>query len=273
MLILRPNSKNNAKNESTMLKIYKIGGGIIDNPQELQQFLRLFADIEGDKILVHGGGRSADQLLKQMGIAPNMLEGKRITDAPTLEVVTMTYAGEINTKLVAGLQAVGCNALGLSGADGNAIRAVRRPIRTIDYGFVGDIDMDSINIALFKKLALAGLTPVVCAITHDGKGQLLNTNADTIAATIAAALAQQQPTELYYCFDKKGVLMDKNDENSFIPQIRPQMYQELKSQGIISDGMIPKLDNAFATLAQGVQKVVLQHALLINSDTKTEIIG
>lgn len=256
-----------------MLKIYKIGGGIIDNVQELREFLRLFADIEGDKILVHGGGRSADSLLRQMGIAPNMLEGKRITDAPTLEVVTMTYAGEINTKLVAGLQAVGCNALGLSGADGNAIRATRRAVKTIDYGFVGDLTQASINAPLFEQLLRFGITPVVCAITHDGKGQLLNTNADTIAATIAAALGQQQPTELYYCFDKKGVLMDKNDENSFIPQIRPELYQRLKSEGVISDGMIPKLDNAFATLAQGVIKVVLQHALLINSDIKTEILG
>jgi acetylglutamate kinase len=256
-----------------MLKIYKIGGGIIDNPQELNLFLQKFAAIPAPKILVHGGGRSADQLLKKMGIAPNMLQGKRITDADTLEVVTMTYAGEINTKLVALLQSFGCNALGLTGADGNAIQAVRRPAVPIDYGFVGDLENSSINSSFFEQLLQLQLCPVVCAITHDKNGQLLNTNADTIAATLAAALAQNQAVELYYCFDKKGVLADKNDDDSYIPQIRPADYQLLRAKGIVSDGMIPKLDNAFATLAFGVQKVVLQHALLVGSDVKTEILG
>jgi acetylglutamate kinase len=255
-----------------MLKIYKIGGGIIDNTQELSLFLQKFAAIDAPKILVHGGGRSADQLLKKMGIAPNMRQGKRITDADTLEVVTMTYAGEINTKLVALLQSFGCNALGLTGADGNAIQATRRPALPVDYGYVGDLQTSSVNQPLFEQLLQLGLCPVVCAITHDKNGQLLNTNADTIAATIAAALAQSQPVELYYCFDKKGVLADKNDDDSYIPQIRPADYQRLLAEGIVSDGMIPKLDNAFATIALGVQKVVLQHALLVGSEVKTEIL-
>lgn len=254
-----------------MIKIFKIGGGIIDNPQDLATFLDVFAQVEGKKILVHGGGKSANQLLQKMGIQPIMIEGKRITDAATLEVVTMTYAGEINKNIVANLQARQTNALGLCGADGNAILASKRPVKQIDYGFVGDLKTESINCKLFNGLLDLGILPIVCAITHDGKGQLLNTNADTIAATLAAALAQTDSVELYYCFDKKGVLTDKDNEDSYIPSITPEIYQNYKAKGIITDGMIPKLDNAFATLAQGVEKVVLKHALLVNTDIQTTI--
>ena len=254
-----------------MIKIFKIGGGIIDNSRELATFLQIFSQVEGKKILVHGGGKSANQLLQKMGIAPIMIEGKRITDLSTLEVVTMTYAGEINKNIVADLQALSTNALGLCGADGNAILATKRPVKQIDYGFVGDLNKASINTPFFNAILDLNILPVVCAITHDGKGQLLNTNADTIAATLAIALAQTNTVELYYCFDKKGVLTDKDNEDSYIPKITPQIYQDYKAQGIITDGMIPKLDNAFATLQEGVKKVVLKHALLVNTDIQTTI--
>lgn len=254
-----------------MIKIFKIGGGIIDNPQDLATFLSVFSQVSGKKILVHGGGKSANQLLQKMGIQPIMVEGKRITDAATLEVVTMTYAGEINKKIVASLQALNSNALGMCGADGNAILAKKRPVKQIDYGFVGDLTPESINTTLFNGLLDLNILPVMCAITHDGNGQLLNTNADTIAATLAAALAKTNSVELYYCFDKKGVLIDKDNEDSYISSITPELYERYKADGIITDGMIPKLDNAFATLGQGVEKVVLKHALLVNTDIQTTI--
>ena len=240
-----------------MLTVLKIGGNVIDNPALLQTVLQDFAQIEGGKILVHGGGKIASELSKKMGIVPQMVEGRRITDEATIDVVTMVYAGLLNKKMVAQLQKNNCNALGLSGADANVIQARKRPVKTIDYGFVGDLDASSIQVDFLKNLLENGITPVFSAITHDKNGLLLNTNADTIASSIARAMAQSTETRLIFCFEKKGVLLNIEDENSFIPEINFALYQELKSKGIIFEGMIPKLDNAFESIAQGVKQVIL----------------
>ncbi|OON69285.1 acetylglutamate kinase [Hymenobacter sp. CRA2] len=252
-----------------VLKVFKIGGGVLDDEAQLQRFVQEFGRVQGRKVLVHGGGKGASQMLKDLGIEPQMVQGRRITDAATLDVVTMFYAGKTNKQLVAALQAAGTNALGLSGADGNVIRAVKRPVKDIDYGFVGDLPENSVNATLLSTLLETGLTPVLCAITHDGHGQLLNTNADTIASTVARALAAAYEVELHFCFEKDGVLGDLNDESSVIPQIGPEQYQQLKTEGVIAAGMIPKLDNAFAALEAGVEKVVIEHALKINAPVKT----
>lgn len=254
---------------SKVLKIFKIGGGIIDDESQLRYFLGELARIEGPKILVHGGGKGASQMLSRLGIEPQMVEGRRITDAATLDIVTMFYAGKTNKQVVALLQAQGVNALGLSGADGNVILATKRPVRTIDYGFVGDLNEHSVNTRSLEQLLEAGLTPIFCAITHDGHGQLLNTNADTIASTLARALAGLYTVELHFCFEKDGVLTDINDESSVIPRITPEQYQALKAEGIIAAGMVPKLDNAFAALEAGVATVVIENALKINEPVKT----
>lgn len=251
------------------LKIFKIGGGIIDDDAQLRQFLAALAQVPGPKVLVHGGGKGASQMLTSLGIVPQMVQGRRVTDAPTLDIVTMFYAGKTNKQVVSLLQAEGVNALGLSGADGNAIRAVKRPVRDVDYGFVGDLPEGSVNAQLLELLLQAGITPVFCAITHDGHGQLLNTNADTIAATLSRALATQYEVELHFCFEKDGVLRDINDEASVIPQITAQQYQQLKAEGVIAAGMVPKLDNAFAALEAGVARVVIENALRINEPVKT----
>lgn len=251
------------------LKIIKIGGGIIDDAISLAQFLQLFSRVKGSKILVHGGGRGASEMLRALGIAPQLVNGRRITDAATLDIVTMFYAGKTNKAIVAGLQHNRVNALGITGADGNVIRAVKRPVREIDYGFVGDLTPAGVDAALLGGLLGLGLTPVICAITHDGHGQLLNTNADTIAATVAVALSKQFAVELHYCFEKNGVLLDVNDDDSVIEKINLTSYAELKEAGIIADGMIPKLDNSFDALSQGVDKVIIGHALKINDSLKT----
>jgi len=242
------------------LNVIKIGGNVIDNSENLYRFLNDFAALEGYKILVHGGGKVATQLSNTLGIESKLVDGRRITDIETLKVVTMVYAGLINKNIVASLQWVGCNAIGLTGADGNFIRAKKRPVKTIDYGFVGDIDKDSINPKNISKLMEAGFIPVFCALTHDGAGQLLNTNADTIASALAVALADMYETTLIYCFEKKGVLQDIDDEDSLIRDIDPARYEELKKQQIIAGGMLPKLDNAFSAIACGVKAVIIGHA-------------
>ena len=236
-----------------MLRILKIGGNVLADPQELERALTLFASYQGPAILVHGGGRRASEILTAMGQTPRMINGRRITDEATLEVVTMVYAGSLNKQLVASLQAKGCNAIGLSGADGNLIRAHKRVVKEIDYGFAGDID--EVNAAGFEALLEAGFRPVCCAITHDRQGQLLNTNADTIAATIASALADRYQVVLQYCFEKPGVLLDAERDDTVIPVISPAYYHELKQQGVIHSGMLPKLDNAFSALSAGVNLV------------------
>ena len=252
-----------------MLKIIKIGGGIIDNPAELKAFLQTFSAIEGPKVLVHGGGKGASKMLEKLGIEPKMVDGRRITDQPTLDVVTGLYAGNLNKNIVAQLQAFGTNAVGLAGADGNVIQGVKRPVKTIDYGYVGDIKLEGINTDFLQLLIDNGYTPVLCAITHNGDAQLLNTNADTIASTVAEALAKKNEVELNFCFDKIGVLRDVNDDSTLIPVINKELYLKLKEEGVIFEGMIPKLDNAFRVIANGVKSVCLVHANNINTDIKT----
>lgn len=239
------------------LHIIKIGGNVIDNSESLHHFLKDFTGLEGYKILVHGGGKVATQLSETLGIEPKLVDGRRITDIETLRVVTMVYGGLINKNIVAQLQQFGTNAIGLTGADGNFIRTKKRPVKTIDYGFVGDIDEQSIDPDSVGRLMEAGFTPVFCAITHDGEGQLLNTNADTIASALAVALAKNYETTLIYCFEKKGVLHDINDEESVIREINPARYEELKKQQIIHSGMLPKLDNAFTAINCGVKAVII----------------
>ena len=252
--------------------IYKIGGGIIDNPAERAQFLALLAAAPGPKILVHGGGKGASAMLRQLGQTPVLVQGRRVTDAAALELVVMFYAGKTNKELVARLQALGVNALGLSGADGNVIRGHQRPVRDIDYGFVGDLTPASINHELLLLLLQAGITPVLCPIIHDGAGQLLNTNADTIASAVAVALAAALDVTLHFCFEKNGVLRDVSDDSSVIAEINAASYAELKAQGVVADGMLPKLDNAFAALGAGVRRVVIGHALNLGSAVRTVLL-
>lgn len=242
------------------LHIVKIGGNVIDNSENLYHFLKDFTALDGFKILVHGGGKVATQVAEDLGIESKLVDGRRITDIETLRVVTMVYGGLINKNIVAQLQRFGTNAIGLTGADGDFIRTKKRPVKTIDYGFVGDIDEKSINPENIKSLMDAGFTPVFCALTHDGEGQLLNTNADTIASALAVALSKLYETTLIYCFEKKGVLHDINDEESVIRDINPERYEELKKQQIIHSGMLPKLDNAFTAINCGVKAVIIGHS-------------
>ncbi len=240
------------------LYVVKIGGNIIDNEAALASFLSVFASVPGKKILVHGGGKLATQLAGKLGVEQQMIEGRRITDAETLKIVTMVYAGFINKNIVAQLQANGCNAIGLSGADGNMIRAHKRLHTTIDYGFAGDID--KVNAVFMQNLLEQNITIVAAPITHDAKGQLLNTNADTIAQEIAKALSGTYSVQLIYSFEKKGVLSDVNDEHSVIAGINAEKYATLKAEQKIFAGMIPKLDNAFSALQSGVSKVIIGKA-------------
>ena len=237
------------------LIILKIGGKIIEDTSRRQQVLASFAAWKGAKILVHGGGNRASELSEKLNITPVMHEGRRITDAAALEVVTMVYAGLSNKTIVSELQADGCNALGLSGADLNSIEARKRPVKTIDYGFAGDVVQ--VNTTILHQLLALQITPVFCAITHDKKGQLLNTNADTIAAQLAIALSAHFEVQLIYSFEKSGVLKDANDPSSLIPELTPSLYANYKADGTIFAGMIPKLDNAFAAIEQGVKEVVI----------------
>jgi len=241
----------------TPLHIIKIGGNVIDNSENLHNFLKDFTALDGYKILVHGGGKVATQLSETLGIEAKLVDGRRITDIETLKVVTMVYGGLINKNIVAQLQRYGNNAIGLTGADGDFIRAKKRPIKTIDYGFVGDLDEKSINPKNLSSLLEAGFTPVFSALTHDGDGQLLNTNADTIASALAVSLSKLYSTTLIYCFEKKGVLQDIDDDDSIIRELDPIRYEELKKKQIIHSGMLPKLDNAFTAIACGVKAVVI----------------
>lgn len=243
-----------------MLNIVKIGGNVIDNEAELMPFLKDFATISNPKILVHGGGKMATRLAEKLGIKTTMINGRRITDTDTLQLATMVYAGWINKSIVAQLQSVKCNAIGLSGADANLIPAVRRAPEPIDFGFAGDIQPHEISVKMLKDMFDRSLTPVFCAITHDGNGSLLNSNADGIASSLAVAMAGIVPVRLIYCFEKNGVLTDVTDDNSYIRFLNPQIYQEKREQGVISEGMIPKLDNAFNALKMGVKEVVIKHS-------------
>ena len=243
-----------------MQKLYvvKIGGNIIDDPEKLKGFLNVFASLKAPKILVHGGGKLATQMASQLGIEQQLIQGRRITDAETLKVVTMVYAGYINKNIVAQLLSLQCHATGLSGADGNLICAHKRQHATIDYGFVGDVDV--VNEKYLNSLLAQDITPVICPITHDGTGQLLNTNADTIAQEIAKSLSTHFDVQLIYSFEKRGVLLNAEDETTVIKSINPTYYQQLKAEAVIFAGMLPKLDNAFAALKSGVGKVIIGRA-------------
>src|SRR5690606_17710020 len=237
------------------LKIIKIGGNIIDNEAALSSFLDVFAAIKSPKILIHGGGKLATQLANQLGLEVKMIDGRRITDKATLDLITMVYAGKINKNIVAQLQSKNCNAIGFSGADGNTIVSKKRPINPIDFGFVGDVK--KVNVKTLQVLLEHKVTPVFCALTHDQNGQLLNTNADTIASELAIGFADHYQTELYYCFEKNGVLKDRNDENSVIKQITTTSYQNLIDTKIIVDGMLPKLNNCIHAIEKNVHKVCI----------------
>ncbi|MBR5563317.1 MAG: acetylglutamate kinase [Bacteroidales bacterium] len=275
-----------------MIRVVKIGGNVVDNPELLKKFVEDFAQMPGMKILVHGGGVMASQMQKSMGMVPQMIEGRRVTDEETLRVVTMVYAGWCNKNITALLQAQGCNAIGLTGADGNAIKARKRPPvhveslnQEVDYGFVGDVSAESVNAKFIYSLLEKGIVPVFNAINHDGEGNLLNTNADTIASSVATAMANYQYrtrrdvccrceecthcsddgrlthiVELLYCFEKDGVLYDKDDDSSVIPEIDREKFAQLKGEGRVADGMIPKLTNSFKAIDNGVKRVVIKHA-------------
>ena len=275
-----------------MIKVVKIGGNVVDNPELLREFVKDFAAMPGMKVLVHGGGVMASQMQKAMGMTPVMIEGRRVTDEDTLKVVTMVYAGWCNKNITALLQGAGCNAIGLCGADCNVIKAQKRPPvfveslgEDVDYGYVGDVKADSVNASFIYYLLEKGIVPVLCAINHDGDGNLLNTNADTIASSVAIAMAGHKyrnrwevcsacencthcsddgrlthEVELIYCFEKDGVLHDKDDDSSVIPEIDKEKFAELKANGIVADGMIPKLTNSFKAIDSGVSRVIIKHA-------------
>ena len=251
------------------LTVIKVGGKIVEEEATLNQLLADFSAIEGYKVLVHGGGRSATKLAAQLGIESQMVNGRRITDAETLKVVTMVYGGLVNKNIGAGLQAKGVNAMGLTGADMNVIRSVKRPVKDVDYGFVGDVE--KVNAELLGNLIRQGVVPVMAPLTHDGQGSMLNTNADTIAGETAKALAQLFDVTLVFCFEKKGVLSDENDDDSVIPVITPELFKEYVDKGIIQGGMIPKLENSFSAIDAGVSQVVITLASAIHQQGGTII--
>lgn len=254
-----------------MINVVKIGGNVIDDPASLESFLKEFAHLKGDKILVHGGGKEATRLSESMGIKANMIEGRRVTDRQTLDIVTMVYAGLINKRVVSMLQKLGCNAIGLTGADGNVIPAMKRPAKPIDYGFVGDIDPSRVSSSFLKDLLEKGYVPVFCAICHDGEGTLLNCNADSVASAVALGASRVAPVRLTYCFEKPGVMADLNDEKSVIPHIAPDEFEDLKARGIVAKGMIPKLHNAFLSIENGVSEVRICSADALSSTEGTLI--
>ncbi len=251
------------------ITVVKIGGNVIDDPAALKRFVAEFAALPGAKILVHGGGKVATRLAGKLELEVRMVEGRRITDKGMLDVVTMVYAGLLNKQIVAALQAAGCNAMGLSGADGNAVTARRRSPEPIDYGFVGDIER--VDAGLLRRLFEGGITPVFSAIMHDGRGTLLNCNADSVASAVALGAAEVAPTELVFCFEKAGVLRNADDETSLIPRITAESYAELKASGVVSRGMIPKIENALKAVDNGVRRVVIKHAANLSNDLGTAI--
>lgn len=253
------------------LHIVKIGGKVVADEDLLAKFLDDFGNLKGLKILVHGGGNIASDISNRLGVNVKMQEGRRITDADALDIAVMTYAGLINKNLVAKLQARHCNALGLSGADLNTIRTTKRQHPTIDYGFVGDGDENSINTMALRQLLNLNIVPVYCAITHDGSGQLFNTNADTMASLLARSLAANYEVTLSYCFEKDGVLADVDDENSVIPEMNHEQFITLKNDGTIHEGMIPKLENAFDALKKGVRRVSIKHPSNLLTETGTQL--
>ncbi len=252
------------------LTVIKVGGKIVEEEKSLSSLLERFSNIEGHKVLVHGGGRSATAIATKLGIESKMVDGRRITDEETLKVVTMVYGGLVNKTIVAKLQALGVNALGLTGADLNYMRSDKRPVKTVDYGFVGDVK--EVNSELLSDLIAKGVVPVLAPLTHDKKGNMLNTNADTIAGESAKALAKHFDVTLVYCFEKKGVLLDANDD-SVIPEINRSLFDEYVAKGIITEGMIPKLENSFEAISSGVSKVIITKADELGNDSGTVIVA
>lgn len=252
------------------LTIIKVGGKIVEEAESLKQLLCNFAHIDGHKILVHGGGRSATKIAERLGVESQMVDGRRITDEAMLQIVTMVYGGLVNKNIVAGLQALGVNALGLTGADLDIIRSEKRPVKEIDYGFVGDVK--EVNTAALMSLIRQGVVPVIAPLTHDSKGNMLNTNADTMAAETAQALAHQFNVSLVYCFEKRGVLMDEKDDDSVIPVLNRSDFEKLVHDKIIQGGMLPKLENAFLSIDKGVKEVVITQASEIGKNAGTRIL-
>ena len=251
------------------LTIIKVGGKIVEEAETLNSLLTDFSTVPGYKLLVHGGGRSATRIASQLGIESRMVNGRRITDAETLKVVTMVYGGLVNKNIVAGLQSKGVNAIGLTGADMGIIRSEKRPVTDIDYGFVGDVKQ--VQAEVLARLIRQGVVPVLAPLTYDGAGGLLNTNADTIAGETAKALAAIFDVTLVYCFEKKGVLRDENDDDSVIPVITPDLFRQYVDEGIIQGGMIPKLENSFSAVEAGVSQVIITEDSAIGKDSGTVI--
>ncbi|MCF6333575.1 MAG: acetylglutamate kinase [Draconibacterium sp.] len=252
------------------LTIIKVGGKVVEDPGSLNALIEQFIKVSGNKILVHGGGRIATEIASKLGIESKMVDGRRITDAAMLDVVTMVYGGLLNKRIVAGLQAHNCNAIGLTGADFDLIRAKKRPVKDIDYGFVGDVD--DVNTRELRLLISENVIPVIAPLTHDGKGNLLNTNADTIASEIAMELSNYFSVYLFYCFEKKGVLLDPEDESSVIHDLDSALFMQYKNEGVISAGMIPKLDNGFRAKQKGVKEVLITNAENIATGRGTRLV-
>src|SRR5665647_192638 len=255
------------------LFVIKIGGNVIDDEKNLAAFLQNFASIKAKKILVHGGGKIATKIGEQLGIASNYVNGRRITDEATIDLVTMVYGGLVNKKIVAKLQSLDCDAIGLTGADANIIPAIKRPVKEVDYGFVGDIKSDSLGVKSLDILLANNFTLIFAPLTHDGKGQILNTNADTIASTLAVGLSENYEVRLIYCFEKKGVLENVDDENSVIPLITKEKYRQLIQDKKLFDGILPKIDNAFAAIDNGVKEVLIGDANDLLQNVTANTIG
>ena len=252
------------------LTIIKVGGKVVEEPESLDAFLKQFNRVSGNKILVHGGGRTATEIAGRLGIETKMVDGRRITDTAMLEVVTMVYGGLVNKRIVAQLQAQNCNAIGLTGADLDLIRAKKRPVKDIDYGFVGDVD--EVNSSELRLLINENIIPVIAPLTHDGNGNLLNTNADTIASELATELAGHFSVYLFYCFEKRGVLTNPDDESSVIYDLDISLFNKYKNEGVISEGMIPKLENGFNAKLKGVKEVLITNAENIATGRGTRLV-
>lgn len=255
------------------LYIIKIGGNVIDNELYLQDFLTSFSKIDELKILIHGGGKIASKIGEQLGMQSNYTNGRRITDDATIDLVTMVYGGLVNKKIVAELQALHCNAIGLTGADGNIIPATKRPVKEVDFGWVGDVDSKAINAKVLQLLLSNNFVPVFAPLTHDSQGHILNTNADTIASSLAIALSSTYNVRLVYCFEKKGVLENVSDETSVITHIDKYKYATLLAENKLFEGILPKLENAFAAITAGVKEVLIGDAADINLNTTSNTVG
>ena len=255
------------------LFVIKIGGNIIDAESASERFLHAFSRIPHKKILVHGGGKVATRIGEKLGIEAKYIDGRRITDDATLDLVTMVYGGLINKQLVAGLQSLGCNAMGITGADGNIIPAKKRPVKTIDYGWAGDVEEEKVNAQTLSALLEVGLTPVCAPLTHDVHGHLLNTNADTIASALAVALSGLYEVRLLYCFEKRGVLEHVEDDNSVIRKIDSITFEQLKMEGKLHSGILPKIENALRAVDKGVERVIIGHADDLAENILDETVG